>query len=554
MSITITNRARKTILDMKPYVSARSLMPEGGEGMILLDANECAYEPFIGAKNYSRYADQQPKKMMDALCRLYDVSSRNIMAARGADEVIDILTRTFCEPKEDNVIVCPPTFPMYAHSAIVQDIKVKSVPLTQPDFDLDVVGIKKEIDGNTKLIYLCSPNNPTANVIAREDIIAVCDAAKDKALVILDEIYNEYAGVESCINLIEQYPNLVILRSLSKAYAAAGIRCGFAIAHAEIIALLRKVLAIYPTPVPVAEAVNTILSEKNLKRLKSKIAETVAMREEYGNQLKSMDCVERLYPSYANFFFVKFKNADEILKRCVENGIVLRDQGYQKNLDNCVRFSIGTREEMDALMDVLKGGHRKTNNAARRAEVTRKTNETAISVKINLDDQSPVKIHTGVGFYDHMLEQLAKHGGFSMQLECDGDLEIDPHHTVEDCAIAIGQALKEALGDKRGIGRYGFTVPMDESLTSAAIDLSGRFHLEFDADFPDATVGELPVTLIPHIFRSLGENLGATIHITCEGEDTHHMVEGCFKAFARALGQAIRTDQGDALPSTKGVL
>ncbi len=548
----IINRARKTILDMKPYVSARSLV-QSNDDMVLLDANECAYEPFVGAKGYSRYADQQPKAMMDALCRIYDVSSRNIMAARGADEAIDVIIRTFCEPHEDNIVICPPTFPMYAHYALLQDTAVKEVPLPAPDFDVNIDGVISAIDGNTKAIFLCSPNNPTANIIERDDIIKICKAAKDKALVVLDEIYNEYADIPSCIDLIDQYPNLVVLRSLSKAYASAGIRCGVAIANADVIALLRKVLAIYPTPVPVSQAVATILSDKNVKKLQAKIKDTIAMREHYAKEMEKIDSIERVFPSQANFFFVKFKNADDIIKRCVANGFVLRDQSYQKNMDGCVRFSIGTKEQMDDLMTVFKGENIARSNGGRVGEIIRKTNETAITVKINLDRTAPIKINTGIGFYDHMLDQLAKHGGFSMQLDCDGDLEIDPHHTVEDCAIAIGQALKEALGDKAGIGRYGFTVPMDETLASAAIDLSGRFHLEFDADFPDANVGDLPVTLIPHVFRSLGENLGATIHITAKGEDTHHMVEGCFKAFARALGQAIRKD-GDALPSTKGVL
>lgn len=548
----IIKRARKTVLDMKPYKSARAMV-QASDDMILLDANECPYEPLVGVKDYARYADQQPKAMMDAICRLYDVSSRNIIAARGADEVIELLTRTFCETGKDNVIICPPTFPMYAHSARLQEAGVKEVPLKLPDFDVDIDGIKKEIDGNTKLIYLCSPNNPTANVIAREDIIKICEIAGENSLVVLDEIYNEFADIPSCIDLIDDYPNLVILRSLSKAYASAGIRCGFGIAHADIIELLRKVLAIYPTPVPVANAITEILKPKNIERLQNKIKDTIAMRKQYEDELSKLDCVDHVYPSQANFFFVKFKDADDIIKRCIENGFVLRDQSYQKDLDSCVRFSIGTKEEMEMLFEVLKGGSRSRSNYARTAQVTRQTKETAISVKINLDQTAPIKIDTGIGFYDHMLDQLAKHGGFSMTLECDGDLEIDPHHTVEDCAIAIGQALKEALGDKRGIGRYGFTVPMDETLATAAIDLSGRFHLEFDAEFPDKMVGDLPVTLVPHVFRSLGENLGATIHITAKGEDTHHMVEGCFKAFARALGQAIRKD-GDALPSTKGVL
>jgi histidinol-phosphate aminotransferase len=556
MSIeNLVKRARKAVQDMKPYVSARSLV-NAQDGMVLLDANECPYEPYISAQPLARYADQQPKEMMDAICRLYDVSSRNIMAARGADECIEIIIRAFCEAGKDNIIITPPTFPMYAHSAKLQGADVKEVPLLADTFDIDKKNILKAIDKNTKAIFLCSPNNPTGNIIAQEDIIDICKAAEDKALVVLDEIYIEYADVASCIPLISKYPNLVILRSLSKAYASAGLRCGFAIAQDEIIQLLRKVLAIYPTPQPVAREVIKILSPKNVGRLKENIQAIKVLKKWVENELQKIDGVEKVFETHGNFCFVKFKDADAICKTALENGYVLRDQSYQKNMDNCVRFSMGTREEMEALLKIFKGEKvGPITKTARTAQVRRATNETSIDVKINLDKTSPVTIHTGIGFYDHMLEQIGKHGGFSLQVDCEGDLHIDPHHTVEDCAIAIGQALKEALGDKRGIGRYGFTVPMDEAQATAVIDLSNRFFLKFDADFPDATVGELPTTLVPHVFRSIGENLGANIHISCEGEDTHHMVEGCFKAFARALRQAVAIEgQGDALPSTKGML
>jgi imidazoleglycerol phosphate dehydratase HisB len=183
------------------------------------------------------------------------------------------------------------------------------------------------------------------------------------------------------------------------------------------------------------------------------------------------------------------------------------------------------------------------------------TNETAIHVAVNLDREKPVFIRTGIGFYDHMLDQIAKHAGFSLIVDCIGDLEIDPHHTVEDCAIALGQALKQALGAKQGIGRYGFTLPMDESLAQVALDLGGRFYLDLKADFPADHVGELPTDLVEHVFHSLAENLGANLHISVTGRNTHHMVEACFKGFARALRQAIRREgSSESLPSTKGAL
>ena len=189
----------------------------------------------------------------------------------------------------------------------------------------------------------------------------------------------------------------------------------------------------------------------------------------------------------------------------------------------------------------------------RTAEVVRNTKETRIKVRVDLDRQADPVAHTGLGFFDHMLEQIGKHGGFALRIECEGDTEIDEHHTIEDCALALGQALREALGDKRGIARYGFTLPMDESQASAALDLSGRPYFVFEGQFPRERVGELPTELVPHFFRSLCDTLGANLHLAVKGDNAHHMVEACFKVTARVLRQAIRRE-GDELPSTKGAL
>jgi imidazoleglycerol-phosphate dehydratase/histidinol-phosphatase len=190
---------------------------------------------------------------------------------------------------------------------------------------------------------------------------------------------------------------------------------------------------------------------------------------------------------------------------------------------------------------------------ARQAEVTRETRETRVQVRIDLDTTSPVRAGTGIRFFDHMLEQLATHGGFALDLTAKGDLDVDEHHTVEDCALAIGEAFKNALGAKHGIARYGFLLPMDESLAQVAIDLSGRPYLVFTGTFPRDAVGGLPTELVPHFFRSLSQSLGAAIHVSVTGENTHHMIEACFKGVGRSLRQAIRRE-GAELPSTKGVL
>ena len=196
---------------------------------------------------------------------------------------------------------------------------------------------------------------------------------------------------------------------------------------------------------------------------------------------------------------------------------------------------------------------RLTATPPRRASIERRTGETEIRVDVNLDADAPVSISTGIGFYDHMLEQVARHGGFALTLTCTGDLRVDEHHTVEDCALALGEALRTALGDKRGIGRYGFVLPMDEALAQVAIDLSGRPYAVFTGRFGRESVGGLPTELVPHFFRSLADSLGAAIHVEVKGDNAHHMIEACFKGTGRALRRAFRV-RGDAVPSTKGTL
>jgi len=211
-----------------------------------------------------------------------------------------------------------------------------------------------------------------------------------------------------------------------------------------------------------------------------------------------------------------------------------------------VQVAGATAESWPAIADRILG-------VARRARTERRTRETQVVVEVDLSREGPSRIATGLGFFDHMLEQIAKHSGFALALECQGDLQVDEHHTVEDSALALGTALREALGDKSGIGRYGFVLAMDEALAQVALDLSGRPHFVWNGRFNRERVGDLPTELVPHFFRSLCDTLGAALHLQVSGENTHHMVESCFKGVGRALRQAIRRD-GSELPSTKGAL
>ena len=544
-------RARPEILAMKGYVSARSLVATG-DSTVFLDANECPYEPFVGASGLARYPMQQPPELVSAVCGWLDISSRNLTITRGADEAIDCLMRAFCVPAQDNIVICPPTFAMYAQSAMLQGVETRKVPLAD-GFALDVDGIMAAVDVATKMVFICSPNNPTANLMDRDTVTGLCDALAGRALVVVDETYIDYAGTDSMSTALESFANLVVLRTLSKSHAAAGLRCGMAVARRDVTELLHKVLAPYPLPQPVVQAALTILKPENQRRLAQKREEIIARRDSFAAAAAGIKGVKSILPTDANYLLMVVDDADALCARAADSGYILRNQSHQPGLDGAIRVSIGTEEEMDGLLMILRGEPLAVAAGERTASHVRKTSETAISVAVNLDRKAPVKIDTGVGFYDHMLDQIAKHAGFSLQLECDGDLHIDPHHTIEDCAIALGTALRTALGDKRGIGRYGFCLPMDESLVTVALDLSGRYYLDFKADFPADHVGDLPTDMIEHIFRSLAENMQANLHIAVEGENAHHMVEACFKGFARALRQAIRQDGAD-LPSTKGML
>ncbi len=216
-----------------------------------------------------------------------------------------------------------------------------------------------------------------------------------------------------------------------------------------------------------------------------------------------------------------------------------------------VRLTIGTEEENRLALSAF--GVADDRPATRRAEVVRETRETRIAVSVDLDRDGPRRIDTGVGFYDHMLDQVAAHGGFALTLACEGDLEIDAHHTIEDCALAFGQALSKALASRRGIGRFGFALPMDEAQAQVLVDLSGRPFCRFEGDFAASHIGDYPTEMTAHVFRSIAESLGAAVHVRVEGDNDHHKTEACFKAFGRALRQALATS-GEALPSTKGVL
>jgi histidinol-phosphate aminotransferase/imidazoleglycerol-phosphate dehydratase/histidinol-phosphatase len=513
----------------------------------------------------NRYPEPQPAELIAHLARLYGVTPDNVLAGRGSDEGIDLLVRAFCRAGQDSVLICPPTFGMYKVSARIQGAGVVEVPLLKErGFALDAQSVLDTWRSGVKLLFLCTPNNPTGNLLDRGAIESLCEQLRDRAIIVVDEAYIEFAGAASLVDRLERYPDLVILRTLSKAYALAGARCGALLAHADIVSLLARVITPYALPTQTIEAVLKFTDGPHRAESQRRIEKIRAERSRLSEHLARLPAIRRVWSSDSNFILIDCVDADRVLRAAAQVGLIIRDPRSQPGLGSSLRISVGTTEQNDRLLQGIaqttgttltfeRTIDSKPPATLRIAAVRRRTKETDINVEVRLDEEMPIRVTTGLGFFDHMLEQVAKHGGFSLQLSCSGDLHIDEHHTVEDCALALGQALKAALGDKRGIQRYGFLLPMDEALAQVAIDLSGRPYFVFDGQFGRDQVGELPTELVPHFFRSLAETLGAAINIKVTGENTHHMIEACFKGVGRALRQAIRVTDTQ-LPSTKGTL
>ena len=540
------NIARKAIVDFAAY-SARG----GSTGALHLDANESPYAPppVKGAEGYNRYPEQQPPALCQRLADLYDTTTDRLMVGRGADEAIEVLLRTFCEYGQDNILICSPTFGYYKTCAQIQGAGIIDVPLTQ-NYEWNTAAILKAAKAakNLKVIFLCTPNNPTGTVIRDGLVEQLCEACPN-TLIVIDEAYEEFSSTPSYIPQITKYQNLVVMRTLSKAYALAGVRGGVAIADPRVIALMLKVLPPYPIARPVEKAILSALSPAAMSTHAARLEEWKFERKRMFVELQRSRFITKVWPSEANFLLIDVKDDDVLMRELSRRQVKIRDY---RSMTGHMRISIGSPEENSIALQAF-GISIEEKRPDRVGEIHRKTKETDISVRVNLDNASIIKSDTGIGFYDHMLESLAKHGNFGLVLTCKGDLEIDAHHTVEDCALALGSALKEALGDKAGIGRFGFVMPMDETQARVAIDLSGRAAMTFKGEFPTGHVGEFPAEMCPHVFESLAQTLGAAIQIDVEGENTHHMIEASFKGVARALRPAFARS-GTDIASTKGVI
>lgn len=351
MSSTIQDLARANVRALTPYQSARRL---GGNGDVWLNANEYPLAvPFeLSQQTLNRYPECQPKLVIERYAAYAGLTPEQVLVSRGADEGIELLMRAFCEPGQDAVLFCPPTYGMYSVSAETIGIEYRTVE-AGADWQLNLPAIADQLDG-VKLVYVCSPNNPTGNLINPDDLRQLLEMTQGKALVVADEAYIEFCPQASLAGWLKDYPHLVILRTLSKAFALAGLRCGFTLASAEVIALLMKVIAPYPLSTPVADIAGQALSDQGIALMRQHVAELIATREQLIADLRSLDCVEQVYESDTNYILARFTASSQVFETLWDQGIILRDQNKQPGLAGCLRISIGTREECQRAVAALK--------------------------------------------------------------------------------------------------------------------------------------------------------------------------------------------------------
>lgn len=442
------------------------------------------------------------------------VEPERIVVGAGADDLIAVCARTYLGPGR-RAAISPPTYGLYRIVSLLEGADVTTDP------------------AGASLIWVCNPNNPTGELRDPSEVAALARAYPDAALVV-DEAYFEFAG-STCVDLIEAQPNLIVLRTLSKAFGFASLRVGYAVASAETAAQLELRRPPASISGPAAAIAAAALREPRLE-----LRATVAERERVRAALLAagLDCP----PSAANFVFVR---SDEPLgERLEAEGLVVR------RFEEGIRISLRRPAENDVLLAALgaEGGA----PAGRSALVVRTTTETALRLSLDLDGSGRADVDTGVGFLDHLLALCAFHGGLDLELLAAGDVDVDEHHTVEDCLAALGDALAQALGPRDGVARYGSaTVPMDEALATAAVDLVRRPHAEIALAFSGARIGALPTSLLPHALERLAMQAGITLHVSSSGADDHHVAEAAFKALGQALGRACATGRA-GVRSTKG--
>jgi histidinol-phosphate aminotransferase len=351
----LTNLARPAVRSLKPYVSARSIT---SEGRVFLDANESPESGVPERPAMNRYPEPQPRALLDRFAQIYGVAREQLLVGRGSDEAIELLVRAFCEAGTDGILITPPTYGVYEIAAEIQGARVLRVPLAKANgWRLDeekIVSAALEADARIKLVFLCSPNNPTGTAFSPAVMTRIAARIGERALVIVDEAYGEWSAQESMLSRLPQLPNLVVLRTLSKAWGVAGARCGVAIAHPEILDLLNRIRAPYPLSQPSIELALQALSPEAALRLRERVLRVRTERARMTAALLELSNVARVDPSEGNFLLVEFKDREALLAGARERGIVLRDRHSDVNLANCVRITIGTPRENDEVLALAR--------------------------------------------------------------------------------------------------------------------------------------------------------------------------------------------------------
>lgn len=545
---------RPNILGLEAYSTARddcgSNQPE-----IFLDANENPYNNGI-----NRYPDPHQKALKAKVAEIKGISADSLFIGNGSDEAIDLVYRVFCVPGASNAVSIAPSYGMYEVAAAMNDIEFRKVRL-RPDFSMDTEAMLSAADSKTRLMFICSPNNPTGNSFPVEQIEDILE--RFGGVVVLDEAYIDFSVRPSLTSLVKRYPNLIVLQTLSKAWGMAGLRIGLAIADPAVIALMSKVK--YPYNINVLAQKMALMKLDEAAKDKA-VAEIVGQRFRLEKELAKCPEVKGIYSSDANFLLVRFDNPDEVYGRLLAGGVIVRNRSKVPGCEGCLRITVGTPAENDRLLRLLASPVTESVEVALRCQgieklgerhvrIVRDTKETKITLELDLDSMGSGRISTGLPFFDHMLEQIPNHGGVSLSIDAKGDLQVDEHHTIEDVGIVLGEAINAALGSKLGIARYGFVLPMDDCDAAVLMDFGGRIDFRWNAEFRREKVGDVPTEMFSHFFQSVSSGARCNLHIWAEGGNDHHKAEAIFKAFARALRMAVaRTPFPYELPSSKGVL
>lgn len=349
----LVNLIRSDLREFSAYSSARD---EVNEGSIWLNANESPFDfELHEGVTLNRYPKKQPSKLLQRLAAIFNVENDQIAVARGSDEMIDLLIRLFCSAGKDAILTCSPTYGMYSVYARLQGAQIVNIPLLKDNnFQIDLSSVLLNKNDNIKIIFLCSPNNPTGNLFKKEDILRLCREVSNKSIVVIDEAYIDYADAASLASYINEYDNLVILRTLSKAYGLAAARFGVLLANKDIIQWILKIIAPYPLPSLITKLVFDALSPQLLLQVQQEIACIKSERSRLFNTLKDLSFIKKVWPSEANFLLIETDSSQKVMDACAKQGIILRSMFDKPNLNNAIRITVGLPEENDSLIKVLQ--------------------------------------------------------------------------------------------------------------------------------------------------------------------------------------------------------